>query len=43
MDIALRCLGKDSIHKLSKDDLVSMTKDMAEITGVKLAYPIHQV
>ncbi len=43
MDIALRCLGKDSIHKLSKDDLVAMTKEMAEITGVKLAYPVHQV
>lgn len=41
MDIALRCLGKDSIHKLTKEDLVAMTKDMAQITGVKLAYPIH--
>jgi glutamate synthase domain-containing protein 2 len=42
MDIALRCLGKDSIHKLSKEDLVSITQDMAQITGVKLAYPVHQ-
>jgi len=43
MDIALRCLGKDSIHKLSKDDLSAMTQDMAEITGVKLAYNIHEI
>ncbi|HHV98364.1 MAG TPA: FMN-binding glutamate synthase family protein [Clostridiaceae bacterium] len=43
MDIALRCLGKDSIHKLSKEDLVALTRDMAEITGVKLAYNIHQL
>jgi len=43
MDIALRCLGKDSIKKLSKEDLVSLTKDMAEITGTKLAYPIHDI
>ncbi len=41
MDIALRCLGKDSIQKLSKEDLVAMTQDMAQITGVKLAHPIH--
>jgi len=43
MDIALRCLGKDSIHKLSKEDLVCMTQEMAQITGVKLAYPIHKI
>ncbi|HHV64112.1 MAG TPA: FMN-binding glutamate synthase family protein [Peptococcaceae bacterium] len=41
MDIALRCLGKDSIHKLTKDDFVSMTQEMTQITGVKLAYPLH--
>ena len=41
MDIALRCLGKDSIKKLSKEDLVAMTQDMEQITGVKLAYPVH--
>jgi len=43
MDIALRCLGKDSIHKLSKEDLVCLTQEMAQITGVKLAYPLHQI
>jgi len=43
IDIALRCLGKDSIDKLSKEDLVSMTQDMAQITGVKLAYPVHPI
>jgi len=43
MDIALRCLGKDSIHKLTKEDLVAMTEEMAQITGVKLAYPIHPI
>jgi len=41
IDIALRCLGKDSIHSLCKDDLVAMTQEMSQITGVKLAYPIH--
>lgn len=41
MDIALRCLGKDSIQNLSKDDLTAMTQDMAQITGVKPAYPIR--
>ncbi|HHW30817.1 MAG TPA: FMN-binding glutamate synthase family protein [Clostridiaceae bacterium] len=43
MDIALRCLGKDSINKLSKEDLVALTQDMAQITGVELAYPIHKI
>ncbi|MGI6112661.1 MAG: FMN-binding glutamate synthase family protein [Mahellales bacterium] len=43
MDIAIRCLGKTSIHELSKEDLVSMTEDMAKITGVRLAYPVHNI
>ncbi len=43
MDIAIRCLGKTSVHELSKEDLVSMTRDMAEITGVRPAYPVHTI
>jgi len=43
MDIALRCLGKDSIHMLTKNDLVSLTREMSQITGVKLAYPIQPI
>ncbi|HHV96623.1 MAG TPA: FMN-binding glutamate synthase family protein [Clostridiaceae bacterium] len=41
IDIAMRCLGKASIHDLCKDDLVALTQEMSQITGVKLAYPIH--
>ncbi|MFU0800714.1 MAG: FMN-binding glutamate synthase family protein [Xylanivirga thermophila] len=43
MDIALRCLGKSSIHQLNKDDVTALTKEMAEITGVHLSYTIHPI
>ncbi|MDD3839133.1 MAG: FMN-binding glutamate synthase family protein [Clostridia bacterium] len=43
INIGLRCLGKNSIANLNKNDLVALTKDMAEITGVKLAYNMHKI
>ncbi|SFQ34979.1 FMN-binding glutamate synthase family protein [Caldicoprobacter faecalis] len=43
MDIALRCLGKNSIHQLNKDDMVALTPEMAQITGVKLGYNVHPI
>ncbi|NLX69806.1 MAG: FMN-binding glutamate synthase family protein [Clostridiales bacterium] len=43
IDIAVRCLGKTSVHQLNKDDLVALTREMAEITGVRLGYNIHSV
>lgn len=38
MEDGIRALGKTSIREVNKDDLMALTREVAEITGVELAY-----
>ncbi|MGE5486133.1 MAG: hypothetical protein ACM3X4_14065 [Ignavibacteriales bacterium] len=38
LECGIRCVGKQSLREVCKDDLVALDREMAEITGVRLAY-----
>jgi len=37
-DLAVRCLGKTSIDDAGREDLIALTAEAAQITGLRLSY-----
>jgi glutamate synthase domain-containing protein 2 len=38
LSLAIRCMGKSRLDEVTKDDLVALSREISEITGVRLAY-----
>ncbi|HBE05864.1 MAG TPA: hypothetical protein DCY85_05175, partial [Firmicutes bacterium] len=42
MVLGAQALGKESLADVSREDLVALTREAAEITGVDLGYRLHE-
>ncbi|MFS8535622.1 MAG: FMN-binding glutamate synthase family protein [Limnochordales bacterium] len=43
MQLLAQTVGKDDLHKVDRDDMVALSREIAEITGVQLAYMPQEV
>lgn len=43
MQMLAQTVGKDDVQKVDMNDMVALSREIAEITGVKLAYMPHEV